>query len=49
MNSLVYQFFEVDGRPKEEHIKEMKKQVFGKRGRLGLARDAYGIYRRILS
>ncbi len=49
MNSLFYQFFEVDGRPKEEHIKEMKKEVFGKRGRLGLAKDAYGIYRRILS
>ncbi len=47
MNEMLYQFFEVDGRPKEEHINEIKRMVFGKRGRLGLLRDLYGIYRRV--
>ena len=49
MNSLLYSYFEVDGRPKEEHIREMKKELYGKRGKIGLARDALGIYRRIAS
>src|SRR5579875_186414 len=47
MNSMLYRFFDVDGRPKEEHIKEMKKELFEKRGRLGVLRDAYGLYRRV--
>ncbi len=46
MNSVLYRFFEVDGRPKEEHLKEIKDEIFGKRGRLRLLRDLYGIYRR---
>lgn len=46
MNDVLYRFFEVDGRPKEEHIKEIKDQIFSKRGRLRLLRDLYGIYRR---
>ena len=46
MNDVLYRFFEVDGRPKEEHIKEIKEQIYTKRGRLRLLRDLYGIYRR---
>jgi electron transfer flavoprotein-quinone oxidoreductase len=49
MNSILYRFFEVDGRPKKEHIREMKKEVYSKRGRIGLLRDAIGIYRKLLS
>ncbi|HXQ92749.1 MAG TPA: FAD-dependent oxidoreductase [Nitrososphaerales archaeon] len=46
MNSVLYKFLEVDGRPKEEHLKEIKDELYSKRGRLGLLRDLYGIYRR---
>ncbi len=49
MNSLLYKFFEVDGRPKEEHLNEMKKELYSKRGRIGLIRDAIGLYRKVLS
>jgi electron transfer flavoprotein-quinone oxidoreductase len=46
MNTAMYKFFEVDGRPKEEHMKEIKDELYSKRGRIGLLRDLYGIYRR---
>lgn len=46
MNDVLYRFFEVDGRPKEDHIKEIKEQIFSKRGKLRMLRDLYGIYRR---
>jgi electron transfer flavoprotein-quinone oxidoreductase len=46
MNSVLYKFLEVDGRPKEEHLKEIKHELYSKRGRLGILRDLYGIYRR---
>ncbi|MDA4112150.1 MAG: FAD-dependent oxidoreductase [Thaumarchaeota archaeon] len=46
INNVLYKFFEVDGRPKEEHLKEIKDELYTKRGRLGLLRDLYGIYRR---
>lgn len=46
LNNVLYKFFEVDGRPKQEHINEMKKEIYSKRGRLGILRDLYGIYRR---
>jgi electron transfer flavoprotein-quinone oxidoreductase len=46
MNDVLYKFFEVDGRPKEEHLKEIKDEIYSKRGRLGLLRDLYGLYRR---
>jgi electron transfer flavoprotein-quinone oxidoreductase len=46
INIAMYKFFEVDGRPKEEHMKEIKDELYSKRGRLGLLRDLYGIYRR---
>ena len=46
LNSLMYKFLQVDGRPKEEHLKEMKKEIYTKRGRIGVLRDAYGMYRR---
>src|SRR5579875_323174 len=46
LNSILYKFFEVDGRPKEDHIEEIKKEIYSKRGRLGVLRDAYGLYRR---
>ncbi|MDA4130140.1 MAG: hypothetical protein OK457_05180 [Thaumarchaeota archaeon] len=46
INSVLYKFFEVDGRPKEDHLKEIKDELFTKRGRVGLLRDLYGIYRR---
>jgi electron transfer flavoprotein-quinone oxidoreductase len=46
MNSVLYKFLEVDGRPKEEHIREIKDELYTKRGRLGILRDLYGIYRR---
>ena len=46
MNTALYKFFEVDGRPKEEHMKEIKDELYDKRGRVGLLRDLYGIYRR---
>jgi electron transfer flavoprotein-quinone oxidoreductase len=49
LNDALYKFFEVDGRPKEEHIKEIKKEIYSKRGRFGLLKDAIGIYRRLLS
>lgn len=49
MNSALYKFFEVDGRPKEDHIKEIKKEIYSKRGRLGLLKDAIGLYRKVLS
>jgi electron transfer flavoprotein-quinone oxidoreductase len=49
MNDLMYKFFEVDGRPKEEHIKEMKDELYSKRGRLGLLKDALGLYRKVFS
>ena len=49
MNDLLYKFFEVDGRPKEEHLNEMKKELYSKRGRIGLIRDALGLYRKVLS
>ena len=49
MNNLLYKFFEVDGRPKQEHMNEMKKELYTKRGRIGLLKDAIGIYRKILS
>jgi electron transfer flavoprotein-quinone oxidoreductase len=48
MNDLLYKFFEVDGRPKQDHIKEMKSELYSKRGRIGLIKDAIGLYRRIL-
>jgi electron transfer flavoprotein-quinone oxidoreductase len=47
LNSVLYKFFEVDGRPKEDHIKEIKNELYSKRGRLGLLRDLYGLYRRV--
>ncbi|MHB1909559.1 MAG: FAD-dependent oxidoreductase [Nitrososphaerales archaeon] len=49
MNNLLYKFFEVDGRPKQEHMNEMKKEIYTKRGRIGLLKDAIGIYRKMLS
>ena len=49
MNNVLYRFFEVDGRPKEDHIREMKKEIYSKRGRLGLIKDAIGLYRKVLS
>jgi electron transfer flavoprotein-quinone oxidoreductase len=49
VNDIFYKFFEVDGRPKEEHIKEMKKELYSRRGRVGLLRDAMGLYRKVLS
>ena len=42
INSITYKFFEVDGRPKEEHLKEIKDELYTKRGRLGLLRDLMG-------
>lgn len=47
MNDIMYKFFEVDGRPKEEHIREIKDELYNKRGRIRLLRDLYGLYRRI--
>ena len=46
MNDILFRFLEVDGRPKEEHLKEIKTELYTKRGRLGLLRDLYGLYRR---
>jgi electron transfer flavoprotein-quinone oxidoreductase len=46
LNDVFYKFFEVDGRPKEEHLKEIKDEIYSKRGRIGILRDLYGIYRR---
>lgn len=46
VNSILYKFLEVDGRPKEEHIREIKDELYEKRGRIGILRDLYGIYRR---
>jgi electron transfer flavoprotein-quinone oxidoreductase len=46
LNDVMYKFFEVDGRPKEEHLKEIKDELYTKRGRLGILRDLYGFYRR---
>ncbi len=46
INTIMYKFFEVDGRPKEDHIREMKKEIYNRRGRIGLLLDAYGLYRR---
>ncbi|MHB8565958.1 MAG: FAD-dependent monooxygenase [Nitrososphaerales archaeon] len=46
LNSILYKVFEVDGRPKEDHIDEIKKELYTKRGRLGILKDAYGIYKR---
>ncbi len=47
LNGLFYKFMEVDGRPKEDHLKEMKDELFTKRGRVRLLRDLYGLYRRV--
>lgn len=47
LNDLFYKFMEVDGRPKEEHLREMKDELFTKRGKLKLLRDLYGLYRRV--
>lgn len=47
LNDVLYKFFEVDGRPKEEHMKEIKDELYTKRGRLGLLRDIIGIYRKM--
>ncbi len=49
INDLMYKFFEVDGRPKEDHIKEMKHELYTKRGRIGLLKDALGLYRKVFS
>jgi electron transfer flavoprotein-quinone oxidoreductase len=49
MNNLMYKFFQVDGRPKEEHLDEMKRELYLKRGRFGLIKDALGLYRKVLS
>jgi electron transfer flavoprotein-quinone oxidoreductase len=49
LNDLMYKFFDVDGRPKEEHLAEMKKELYSKRGRVGLVRDGIGLYRKVLS
>jgi hypothetical protein len=46
MNDVFYKFFEVDGRPKEEHMKEIKDEIFSKRGRIGILKDIYGMYRK---
>jgi electron transfer flavoprotein-quinone oxidoreductase len=46
MNDVFYKFFEVDGRPKEEHLKEIKDEIYSRRGRIGVLRDLYGIYKR---
>jgi electron transfer flavoprotein-quinone oxidoreductase len=46
MNDVLYKFLEVDGRPKEEHIREIKDELYTKRGRIGILRDLYGFYRR---
>ncbi len=46
INSIMYKFLEVDGRPKEDHIKEIKNEIFSKRGKVGVLRDAYGLYKR---
>lgn len=46
MNDVFYKFFEVDGRPKEEHLKEIKDEIYSKRGRIGLLKDIYGLYRK---
>jgi electron transfer flavoprotein-quinone oxidoreductase len=48
MNDLLYKFFEVDGRSKQDHFNEMKKELYSKRGRVGLIKDAIGIYRKVL-
>jgi electron transfer flavoprotein-quinone oxidoreductase len=49
LNDLMYRFFDVDGRPKEEHIAEIKKEIYAKRGRVGVIRDGIGLYRKVLS
>lgn len=49
MNDAMYKFFEVDGRPKEDHIKEIKHELYTKRGRIGLLKDALGLYRKVFS
>jgi electron transfer flavoprotein-quinone oxidoreductase len=46
VNNAMYRFFEVDGRPKQDHINEIKEEIYSKRGRIGVLRDAYGLYRR---
>ncbi len=46
INTIMYKFFEVDGRPKEDHIRDMKKEIYNRIGRIGLLLDAYGLYRR---
>lgn len=48
MNDMLYKFFAVDTRAKEEHLKEMKKDLYSKRGRIGLIKDAIGLYRKVL-
>ncbi len=49
LNDLMYKFFDVDGRPKQEHLAEMKKEIYTRRGRVGVVRDGIGIYRKVLS
>ena len=49
LNDLMYKFFDVDGRPKEEHLADMKKEIYSRRGRVGIVRDGIGIYRKMLS
>jgi electron transfer flavoprotein-quinone oxidoreductase len=49
LNDLMYKFFDVDGRPKEEHLAEMKKELYSRRGRVGLVRDGIELYRKVLS
>jgi electron transfer flavoprotein-quinone oxidoreductase len=48
MNDVFYKFFAVDTRAKEEHLKEIKKELYSKRGRIGLIKDAIGLYRKVL-
>ncbi|MDG6906345.1 MAG: FAD-dependent oxidoreductase [Nitrososphaerota archaeon] len=45
MNDIFYKFFEVDGRPKQEHLKEIKDEIYTRRGRMGLLKDIYELYR----
>ena len=44
-NELVYMWHLVDDETKEEKMKEIKSELFKRRSRLGLLRDAYNLWR----
>lgn len=48
LNQTAHMWHLVDGKPKEERIKEIKNEIWKRRSKIGLLKDLYGMWRNVL-